>query len=56
MKRHRSVKRIPWSRLKSLVELRLAPSLAGRGTLHQARYRHAMHSRTVIISEQPVLP
>jgi hypothetical protein len=32
---------MPWSRLKSLVESRLAPSLDGRVTLHQARYRHA---------------
>jgi hypothetical protein len=30
-----------WSRLKSLVEARQAPSLRGRVTLHQARYRHA---------------
>ena len=30
-----------WSRLKSLVESRQAPSLGRRVTLHQARYRHA---------------
>jgi hypothetical protein len=29
-----------WSKLKSLVEERLAPSLAQRVSLHQARYRH----------------
>lgn len=29
-----------WSRLKSLVEERIAQSLRGRVTLHQARYRH----------------
>src|SRR4051794_14653935 len=41
MKRHPSVRRMPWSRLKSLVEARQAPSLNGRVALHQARYRHA---------------
>src|SRR5215218_4823736 len=41
MKRHPSVWRMPWSRLKSLVESRQAPSLSDRVTLHQARYRHA---------------
>lgn len=30
-----------WSRLKALVEARLASSLGRRVTLHQARYRHA---------------
>jgi hypothetical protein len=30
-----------WSRLKSLVEERFAPSVARRVALHQARYRHA---------------
>lgn len=29
-----------WSRLKSLIEERFAPSLRGRVTLHQARYRY----------------
>ena len=32
---------MPWSRLKSLVESRQAPSLGDRVALHQARYRHA---------------
>lgn len=32
---------MPWSRLKSLVESRQAPSLGRRVTVHQARYRHA---------------
>src|SRR4051812_4133155 len=41
MKRHASVRRMPWSRLKSLVESRQASALSGRVTLHQARYRHA---------------
>lgn len=30
-----------WSKLKSLVEDRFAPSLARRVALHQARYRHS---------------
>ena len=30
-----------WSRLRSTLEARIAPSLRGRVTLHQARYRHA---------------
>src|SRR5690242_11335537 len=41
MKRHPSVRHMPWSRLKSLVESRQASALGGRVTLHQARYRHA---------------
>lgn len=32
---------MPWSRLKSLVESRQAPSLGRRVTIHQARYRYA---------------
>ncbi len=31
---------MPWSRLKSLIESRFAPSLRGHVALHQARYRH----------------
>ena len=31
-----------WSRLRSLLEERLAPSLRGRVALHQARYRYTL--------------
>ena len=35
------MKRMPWTRIKSLLSDRLAPSLRNRVAIHQARYRHS---------------
>jgi hypothetical protein len=35
------MKRMPWTRIKSLLRDRLAPALRNRVAVHQARYRHS---------------